>query len=75
MAVDTRLAKTAGGHVATVSIAMLAGIGAKAHAVLRSLQTARMASTLSNMSDGQLAQIGISRSDILKYAETLMADN
>ncbi|WP_370399241.1 DUF1127 domain-containing protein [Sulfitobacter sp. JB4-11] len=36
---------------------------------------ARMLSTLSSMSDHQLAQIGISRSDIPKYAETLMVDD
>ncbi|WP_366142120.1 DUF1127 domain-containing protein [uncultured Roseobacter sp.] len=34
---------------------------------------ARMLSTLSSMSDHQLAQIGISRSDIPRYAEKLMA--
>ncbi|WP_259650477.1 MULTISPECIES: DUF1127 domain-containing protein [Roseobacter] len=33
---------------------------------------ARMLSTLSSMSDHQLAQVGISRSDIPKYAATLM---
>lgn len=46
---------------------------AKADAALKTLQIARMMTTLSNMSDHQLAQIGISRSDIPKYAETLMA--
>jgi uncharacterized protein YjiS (DUF1127 family) len=35
---------------------------------------ARMLSALSNMSDYQLAQIGISRSEIPEYAEKLMAD-
>ncbi|AXI44282.1 hypothetical protein C1J02_08705 [Sulfitobacter sp. SK011] len=47
---------------------------AKAHSAMRTLQMARMLSTLSNMSDHQLAQIGIQRSDIPKYAETLMAE-
>jgi len=54
-------------------VAPLTRIGAKAHGVLRTLQMARMLSILSNMSDSQLAQIGISRSDIPKYAETLMS--
>lgn len=47
---------------------------AKAHAqsALTGLQTARMMSTLSSMDDNQLAQIGISRSDIPHYAERLM---
>ncbi|MGC1505619.1 MAG: DUF1127 domain-containing protein [Sulfitobacter sp.] len=45
----------------------------KTHAAVKTLQMARMLSTLSNMSDHQLAEIGIQRSDIPKYAETLMA--
>ncbi|MBU2981495.1 DUF1127 domain-containing protein [Lentibacter algarum] len=36
-------------------------------------QTARMMSVLSSMSDYQLKQIGISRSDIPNYAEVLVA--
>ena len=52
----------------------LARIAAKSHAALKALQIARMQSTLLNMSDYQLTQIGVSRSDIPKYAETLMAD-
>ena len=40
----------------------------------KALQMARMLSTLSNMSDYQLAQIGIQRSDIPQYARTLMAE-
>ncbi|HDZ81174.1 MAG TPA: DUF1127 domain-containing protein [Roseobacter sp.] len=55
-------------------LSILARIGAKAKSVLNALQMARMLSTLSNMSDHQLAQIGIQRSDIPKYAETLMAN-
>ena len=39
---------------------------------VRALQDARMMSTLSNMSDYQLTQIGIKRSDIPQYAEKLM---
>ncbi|WP_254694185.1 DUF1127 domain-containing protein [Sulfitobacter sp. SK012] len=72
------------GHAATASISlskmahgfvsMLARIGVKAHSIVKSLQMARMLSTLANMSDHQLAQIGIRRSDIPKYAETLMAE-
>jgi uncharacterized protein YjiS (DUF1127 family) len=56
---------------------VLAGIGSKAMAkvksALKALQMARMLSTLSSMSDHQLAQIGIQRSEIPEYAETLMA--
>lgn len=45
----------------------------KAKSVLRALQTARIMSVLANMSDQQLARIGISRSDIPQYAEGLMS--
>tara|TARA_R110000850_G_scaffold109051_5_gene221818 strand:- start:332 stop:628 length:297 start_codon:yes stop_codon:yes gene_type:complete len=48
-------------------------VGRAAHNFLYTAQVARMISTLSRLSDNQLAQIGISRSDIPKYAETLMA--
>lgn len=41
--------------------------------IVRTLQMGRMLSTLSSMSDEQLKQIGISRSEILPYAEKLMA--
>lgn len=73
MTVDTQTAKSDGVHVIGVSIALLAKFEAKLHAALKALQMARMLSTLSSMSDHQLAQIGISRSDIPKYAEKLMA--
>ena len=46
----------------------------KAKSVLRALQTALMMSVLANMSDQQLAQIGISRSDIPQYAERLVSE-
>ena len=45
---------------------------ANAGSGLKAVQTARMKSTLSGMSDHQLAQIGISRSEIPKYAESLI---
>ncbi len=60
-------------HAFAAPLAFLARLGAKAHARLRAMQMARMLSTLSSMSDHQLAQIGISRSDIPRYAEKLMA--
>lgn len=44
------------------------------HSVLRALQTGRMMSTLTNMSDDQLAQIGITRADIPRYALKLMEE-
>jgi uncharacterized protein YjiS (DUF1127 family) len=68
-AASTSLSKMAHGFVS-----ILARIGAKAHSALKFLQMARVSSTLANMSDHQLAQIGIQRSDIPKYAETLMAE-
>ena len=43
------------------------------HSAVLSLQTARMMATLSNMSDQQLAQIGITRSGIPDYANKLIA--
>jgi uncharacterized protein YjiS (DUF1127 family) len=84
MAINSDMAGSDTRHAATVKISLskmahgfasvLARIGAKAHSALKSLQMARMLSTLANMSDHQLAQIGIQRSDIPKYAETLMAE-
>jgi uncharacterized protein YjiS (DUF1127 family) len=74
---DTRHAATATISLSKMAhsfVSILARIGAKAHSALKSLQMARMLSTLANMSDHQLAQIGIQRSDIPKYAETLMAE-
>ena len=62
-------------HAFATPLAFLARFGAKAHAGLKALQMARMLSTLYSMSDHQLAQIGVSRSDIPKYAETLMAED
>ncbi|WP_252731304.1 DUF1127 domain-containing protein [Lentibacter algarum] len=46
---------------------------AKLHTGFMVFQTARMMSVLSSMSDYQLKQIGISRSDIPNYAEVLVA--
>ena len=49
-------------------------IGMSTRSALKPLQTARMISTLSNMNDAQLSQVGISRPEIPKYAEQLTAD-
>ncbi len=58
-------------------VAGLMHFGARAfgrvNSVVRSLQTARMVSTLSAMSDQQLAECGTSRADIRRHADTLMA--
>ena len=62
-------------HAFAAPLALLASLRAKAHAGLKALQMARMLSTLSSMSDHRLAQIGISRSDIPKYAATLMEND
>ncbi|WP_390910354.1 DUF1127 domain-containing protein [Pseudosulfitobacter sp. SM2401] len=73
MTFNTQPEETGSSYAITCLISLLATFGAKANAALRTLQVARMMSTLSSMSDIQLAQIGISRSDIPEYAETLMA--
>ncbi|OBY25591.1 hypothetical protein A9D60_21590 [Leisingera sp. JC1] len=56
----------------------LPGVGSKAlitaRSVVRTLQTARMISVLAGMSDQQLTGIGISRSNIPRYAERLISD-
>ncbi|MGC1496706.1 MAG: DUF1127 domain-containing protein [Sulfitobacter sp.] len=74
MTFNTQPAETGGSHAINGLISVLASLGAKANAAMKTLQMARMISTLTNMSDYQLTQIGISRSDIPKYAETLMAN-
>tara|TARA_R110002094_G_C4858530_1_gene207478 strand:+ start:644 stop:829 length:186 start_codon:yes stop_codon:yes gene_type:complete len=56
-------------------VSILARFGTNAHSAMKTLQMTRMLSTLSNMSDHQLTQIGIQRSDIPKYAESLMAND
>ncbi|MDP5220603.1 DUF1127 domain-containing protein [Ruegeria sp. 2205SS24-7] len=74
MVADTQTAGTDRGHAIALSISLLAWVGSTASSALKTLQMARMLSTLSNMSDYQLAEIGISRSDIPEYAAKLMAD-
>ncbi|SEW04766.1 protein of unknown function [Aliiroseovarius sediminilitoris] len=74
MAFSTHTAGPERGNVVGTSIALLAWVGTRAKAALKALQMARMLSTLANMTDYQLAQIGISRSEIPEYAEKLMAD-
>jgi len=75
MTVSTHTARPDSVRVVAKAIALLTRIGAKSNAALKAFQMAQMCSTLSSMSDYQLAQIGISRSDIPKYAETLMVDD
>lgn len=74
MAISTQTATTDRVSVVASSIALFVSAKAKAHAALRAVQMARMLSTLSSMTDSQLAHIGISRSDIPQYAQTLMAE-
>lgn len=50
----------------------LAAVGSGVAAVGTSLKVARMASALSNLSDHQLAEIGVTRSDIMRHAEHLI---
>ena len=45
-----------------------------ARSFFKALQVARMVSTLTQMSDNQLKQIGISRSEIPEYTRKLMAN-
>lgn len=57
------------------SLARVASItGSKLGSLLKTVQTARMMTILANMSDQQLDEIGITRSDIPRYAEELMSD-
>ncbi|MEY8099027.1 DUF1127 domain-containing protein [Falsihalocynthiibacter sp. S25ZX9] len=84
MTVNSNMAEPNGRHRGTAAIsfskithgflAILARFRANAKSTLKVLQMARMMSVLSNMSDHQLAQIGIQRAEIPKYAETLMAN-
>ncbi len=64
-------------HFGADAMAALAGFWSKvktgAASALHSVQMGRMISTLSYMTDGQLDQIGITRSEIPTYAERLMA--
>ena len=49
-------------------------VRSKTASVVHTLQVARMMSVLSEMSDTQLAQIGITRSDIPRYAASLFPE-
>lgn len=73
MAVNTQAAATYRDHTIALSIAFLVWIRSTTKAALKALKMARMLSALSNTSDYQLAQIGISQSEIPKYAEKPMA--
>jgi len=78
------MAEPNGRHAVTAAISLskiahgflsiLAWFGAKAKSALKAMQMGQTLSALSNMSDHQLSQIGIERSDIPRHAETLMAD-
>ncbi|MGB7318160.1 MAG: hypothetical protein WBC85_09365 [Planktotalea sp.] len=48
------------------------GFAGSADMMLEALKHGRMMSVLSNMSDAQLSQIGITRADIPAYAKTLL---
>lgn len=71
IAVPVPMAKSLKGFLTSV-----AGFGVKAmtkaNGALRSLQMGRMMAILSNMSDQQLAQIGVTRPDIPQYAKELI---
>lgn len=80
MAFDPQPARSHGQSVTAFSAAVsrfLVQLGsdfaATAKSFLRAMQMARMMSCLANMTDPQLAAIGIKRSQIPQYAEKLMA--
>ncbi|MEQ6204502.1 DUF1127 domain-containing protein [Sulfitobacter sp. HNIBRBA2951] len=60
-------------HPAAALSRMASATAAKAGKFVHALQTARMVSVLTNMSDQQLKQIGITRSEIGQYAQKLTA--
>lgn len=68
---------TARPHAIAVPLTIMTEFFAKFRSASRSffkaLQDARMVSTLTQMSDTQLKQIGISRSEIPEFARKLMA--
>lgn len=49
-----------------------AGFFSKLNGILTTLQVARMSSVLASMPDEQLRQIGITRNEIVDYAEKLI---
>ncbi len=51
---------------------LFTGLGNVAKSLYGSLQMAQMATALNRLSDTQLEEIGISRSEILSYAQTLV---
>lgn len=53
---------------------VLARMRVKSTALLRGVQLGRMKSVLMSMSDDQLARIGITRSEISRYAKDLMSE-
>ncbi|AHD01116.1 hypothetical protein METH_10855 [Leisingera methylohalidivorans DSM 14336] len=81
MANSTQPAGSGNGHTSAHSSALSRffwGVRTKtfatARSVVKTLETARMMSVLAAMNDQQLTQIGISRSDIPRYAEWLISD-
>ena len=67
-----------GGHQSMIGVISflnraLAVVGARMSTVGTSLKVARMASALSNLSDHQLAEIGVTRRYIMRHAEHLIA--
>lgn len=60
--------------VTSQPIGILASISAAFKSFIAAAQHGRMLSVLSNMSDAELENIGITRADIPSYAETLMSN-
>lgn len=81
MAFDARTAATGGGLTAlTTSFAaaiprFFATLRMKGASWLKAVQLARMKSVLMSMNDEQLAQIGIIRTEISRYAKSLISDD
>lgn len=73
MAFNTETPSLSGAQVLTWLRALPIRFLNNFRAVVRKYQMARMTTTLSQMGDYQLEQIGILRSDIPEYAEKLMS--
>ena len=56
----------------TVADGLLARIGHKLHSFLRTMQYGRMMQVMSQFSDENLKSLGITRSDIPRYARELI---
>lgn len=73
MAFNSHTSEGAQFHPAAALARMASSTATKVGNLFHTLQTARMAAVLTNMSDQQLKEIGITRSEIGQHAQKLMA--